>query len=164
MTHTGQEYINQVCVGIPPETTCFTTLITHKNTMEEPLHVNATHNEQNDRAILHINCKSDGRMERWRGDGEEASPQTKRTWLGKLGCMLKIHGNIECQWPHSSMETNIIIQLPPDTFNDPWAYRISDFPENYKLFAVGRQTQVENHPRKDYYLRGMSFLLHMKPH
>ena len=89
-------------------------------------------------------------------DKEEASTQAKNLWLGKLGCLLKLHGGIECQWSHSSMETNTNMQRPPDTFNDPWDYRISDFPENYKLFSVERQAQGENPPRKDHYLCGMS--------
>lgn len=44
---------------------------------------------------------------------------------------------------------------PPDILNDPWAYTISDFPENYKLFAVERQVQGNSPPRKDYYLCGV---------
>ena len=59
------------------------------------------------------------------------------------------------------METDTNILLPPDTFNDPWAYRLSDFPKNYKLFAAKRQAQGKDSDRKDYYLCGMSFLLHM---
>ena len=141
-----------------PEITCFTTLIKNTNTMEgPPLHINVTHNPQENRAILHIDCQSDGKVERWMKDREEAREEAKNVWLGKLGCLLKIHGRIKCQWPHSSVETNTNMPLPPDTFNDPWAYRVSDFPENYKLFAAERQAQGENPPRKDYYLCGMSF-------
>ena len=145
----------------PPEITCFTTPMKNKNTMEIlPLHINVMHNQDGNGAILHIDCQSDGKVERWMED-EEASTQAKNLWLGKLGCLLKLHGNIECQWLHSSMKTNTNTSLPPDTFNDPWAYRISDFPEHYKLFAVERQVQGGNHPRKDHYLCGKFFFPQM---
>lgn len=94
-------------------------------------------------------------------DRQEAGTQAKNLWLWKLGCLLKIHGNIECQWPYSSMEADTNMQYPPDTFNDPWDYKISDFPEGYKLFSMERQIQGENPPQKDYYLCGMSFLLNV---
>jgi len=92
-------------------------------------------------------------------DKGEGDAWAKQVWLGKLGCLLKLYRNIECQWPHSSMEPNTNMPLPPDKFNDPWAYMISDFPENYKLFAVERQAQGENPPRKDYYLCGTTLFL-----
>ena len=124
-----------------------------------PLLINVTHNQQGSGAILHINCPSDGRVEGWMVSREEANTQTKNLWFGKLGCLLKLHGGIECKWPYSSIETDTNMQHPPDIFNDPWDYKISDFPEGYKLFSVERQAQGENTPHKDYYLCGMSFLL-----
>lgn len=90
--------------------------------------------------------------------GEEAGVQARDSWLWKLGCLVRMHRDIGCQWHHSSMEANTNIPLPPDTFNNPWAHKISDFPANYKLFAVERQVQGDNLPRKDYYLYGMSLL------
>lgn len=80
-----------------------------------------------------MNCDSDARPTRWMRNHEEADNQAKNIWLGKLGCLLKLHGNIEYM------------------FNDPWAYRISDFPRNYKLFSVGRGGKSS---RKDHYLCG----------
>ena len=140
----------------PPETTHLTTLMKNKSTME-PLPINVSLNQEANGAIFHINCESDGKMERWIEGGEEASTQAKNLWLGKLGCLLKFHGDIECQWLYSSMETDTNVQLPPDIFHDPWAYKISDFPKNYKLF-VEQQAQGGNPSRKDYYLYGMPFL------
>jgi hypothetical protein len=40
-------------------------------------------------------------------------------------------------------------------FSDPWAYSISNFPNNYKLFAVDYQREGDTPPRRDYYLCGM---------
>jgi len=133
----------------------------NKSTMElPPLPINVTINQAGTKAILHINCQSDGKVARWIEDKGEGDAWAKQVWLGKLGCLLKLYGNIECQWPHLSMEPNINTTLILDKFNNPWAYTISDFPENYKLFAVERQVaQGENHPRKDYYLCGMVFFL-----
>jgi len=128
-----------------------------KNTMKyPPLPINVTLNQDGDGAILHINCQSDGKKERWPEDKEEGSTQAKDLWLGKLGCLLKWHGDIECQWPHLSVEADTDVPSYPDKFNDPWAYRISTFPINYKLFAVARPAQGEDPPRKDHYLLGKS--------
>jgi len=135
----------------------------NKNTMElPPLPISVTLNQKSTGAILHINCQSDGKATREREDREEGHLQAKQTWLGKLGCLLKIYGEIECQWLHSSMESDTNISLLPDTFNDPWAYSISDFPEHYKFFAVERRAKGNDPPRKDYYLCGtVSFPLYM---
>jgi len=88
-------------------------------------------------------------------DGEEDTAQAKEGWLWKLGCLLKLHGNIECQWPHPLGEANTNSLLPSDMFNDPWAYKISGFPDNYKLFAVERKAGQDGSIRRDYYLCGM---------
>ena len=56
------------------------------------------------------------------------------------------------------MEPNTNLLLPPDTFTNPWAYRIADFPRGYKLFFVERPAGENNTHRKDYYLYGMFFL------
>jgi hypothetical protein len=88
---------------------------------------------------------------------EESSKQAKQVWLGKLGCMLKLHANIEGQWVYTSMEPNINLSLHPDPFmfSNPWAYTIPEFPKNYKLFAVERATEGGDLPRKDHYLCGI---------
>lgn len=91
-------------------------------------------------------------------EGEEANTQAKQVWLWKLGCLLKIHGNIECQSLHCSMENNITIPLHIDKFNNPWHYKLSDFPKDYKLFAVARPPKGDIQ-RKDYYLCGMFYFL-----
>jgi len=126
------------------------------DTMIPPsLHFEATLNQEETGAILHINCQSDGKRAKWSKDKEEGSEQAKRVWLGKLGCLLKVHGNITCQCQfHSPVRTNTNLVLPPDIFNDPWSYRIADFPANYKLFVKERQTEGDNHPQKDHYLCG----------
>ena len=130
----------------------------NNNTMESsPLLIDVTLNQEGDGAILHINCQSDGKAERWLEDGEEGGIQAKNVWLGKLGCLLKLHGGIECQWPCWLMESDTNILSHPDKFNDPWAYRISTFPTNYKLFGVARPAKGENPPTKDHYLCGISF-------
>jgi len=67
---------------------------------------------------------------------DEASTQAEKVWLGKLGCLLKLHGNIDY------------------TFIDPWAYSLSGFPQGYKLFSVERKTQGNGLSRKDHYLYG----------
>ena len=93
---------------------------------------------------------------------DEASTQAEKVWLGKLGCLLKLHGKIECQWLHPSMEPTTNMSPHPDEFNDPWDYSISSFPQGYKLFSVERETQGNELSRKDHYLYGMFiFLLHM---
>lgn len=63
-----------------------------------PLPIDVTLNQEETKAILHINCKSDGKRARWYEDKEEGREWAKRSWLGKLGCLLKVHGNIKCQW------------------------------------------------------------------
>ena len=70
-----------------------------------PLHIEVTLNNEETGAILHINCQSDGKRARWSNlkDKEEGSEQAKRGWLGKLGCLLKVHGNITCEWFHSTV-------------------------------------------------------------
>jgi len=148
----------------PPEITCFTTPMNNKNTMElPPLPIDVTTNQEGNGAIFHIDCQSDGKAERWIEDEEEVSTQAENLWLGKLGCMLKVHGRIKCEWPCLSIETDTNVVPPPDKFNNPWAYRISTFPANYKLFAVARKADGDNFPRKDYYLYGMPslFFLHV---
>jgi len=110
--------------------------MTTKAKMEStPLPIEVTPSHDGTGAILHVNFPSDGTSERWM-EGEEASTQAKQAWLWKLGCLLKIHGNIEY------------------TFNNPWKYMLSDFPEGYKLFAVARPPQGDNPQRKDNYLSG----------
>ena len=121
-----------------------------------PLHIDVTPNQEETGAMLHINCPSDGRRARWSEVKEEGSEQAKRIWLGKLGCLLKVHGHITCQWFLSPVGTNTNLSLPLDVFNDPWSYRIANFPENYKLFVKERQAEGNNHPQKDHYLYGGS--------
>ena len=88
---------------------------------------------------------------------EEESREQKQVWLVKLGCLLKLHGNIkEGEWFDLLLEPNVGLILPPDMFGDPWAYRISDFPMNYKLFTVKRQPKGDSPPMRDGYLCGMS--------
>ena len=141
----------------PPETPYLTTPTTSKNNMEsQPFQINITLNQEGNGALLHANPKSDARASRWPMGYEEAESQAKQVWLGKLGCLLKLHGNIKCQWSSSPRGTNTNIQHCSDTFNDPWAYKISDFPENYKLFSAGRRGSPL---RMDHYLHGMFFLL-----
>ncbi|KAF9790947.1 hypothetical protein BJ322DRAFT_1216507 [Thelephora terrestris] len=101
-----------------------------------PLPMNITLNQEGNGAILHINCQSDGTKTRWVNNREEASTQAEKVWLGKLGCLLKLHGNIEY------------------IFIDAWAYRISSFPKGYKLFSVERKIQGSDLSRKDHYLYG----------
>ena len=120
-----------------------------------PLVIEVTPNHEGTGAILHVNSLSDGSSKRWM-EGEEASAQAKQGWLWKLGCLLKIHGNIECQCPHCSMENPTAKPLHADAFSNPWCYMLSDFPEGYKLFAVARPPQGDNQ-RKDYYLFGMFY-------
>ena len=128
----------------------------NRDTMESPpLPINATLNQAGDRATLHISCQSDGRVARWMEDKEEGGGWAKQVWLGKLGCLLKLHRDIECQWLHLSMEPNTNTSPLPDILPNPWAYSISDFPQHYKLFSVERKTQRGDPPRKDYYLCGM---------
>ena len=122
-----------------------------------PLPINITLNQERNRAILHINCQSDATATRWIGNKEEASTQAEKVWLGKLGCLLKLHGDIEGQWLYPLAETTINILPHPDLFNDPWAYSLSNFPQGYKLFSVERETQGDDHSRKDHYLFGMFF-------
>ena len=52
--------------------------------------------------------------------------------------------------------TNTNLSHPPDIFNNPWSYRIADFPENYKLFVKERKVDGNNYPQKDHYLHGGS--------
>ena len=91
-------------------------------------------------------------------DKEESSKRAKTLWLVKLGCMANIHLGFDCQLFHPSLEPNINILLPPAIFNDPWANRIADFPENYKLFAVKRKAGAASSSREDHYLCGVFFL------
>ena len=63
-------------------------------------------------------------------------------------------GTLHVSGFHSPVGTNTNLFLPSDTFNNPWSYRIADFPENYKLFVKERQTEGNNYPPKDYYLCG----------
>jgi hypothetical protein len=114
-------------------------------------------------ATLQINCPSDGSSQMWM-EGEEASRQAKQGWLCKLGCLLKIHGNIKCQCSQCSTKNTATLPPHTDTFNNPWHYRLSDFPNGYKLFAVARPATDDNHQRKDYYLCGMFYcFLHVLP-
>jgi hypothetical protein len=143
-------------VGNPPETTCLTTLIIHKNTMEiPPLHMNITLNQEGNGAIFHINCQSDGERTKWKEDKEEAGENALGDWLNTLGCLLKIHGTTDCQWPYSSVEPDTNLLLAPDMFSDPWVYSISNFPKNYKLFTLERKRVGDSPPKKDHYLYGM---------
>lgn len=98
-----------------------------------PFPINITLNKEGDGAILHANPKSDARASRWAVDYEESTSQAKQGWLWKLGCLLKLHGNIEY------------------IFYDPWAYSLADFPKNYKLFSAGRR---DGPLRMDHYLYG----------
>ena len=116
------------------------------------LSIATTLTQEGNGAILHISCRSDGKVERWRGRGEEASSGQKQEWLVKLGALLKLHGKINCQF-------NANLSLSSDIFSHPWAYRIADFPNGYKLFAVERKAKGDKLLRKDCYLRGMFFLL-----
>ena len=63
-------------------------------------------------------------------------------------------GTSNVSGPHSPIGLNTNSPPLPDIFGDPWAYRIADFPKNYKLFVIRRQKEGENHPREDYYLCG----------
>jgi hypothetical protein len=112
-------------------------------------------NQQRSGANLHLNCQSDGSVERWPGDKEEGDMETQKLWLGKLGCMLKAHQRIKCQWPHSCNGTNTNMSFLAE-FNNPWKYALSNFPGGYKLFAVERRVREGSLPRKDYYLCGES--------
>lgn len=146
-------------MGKTPQTTCFTTLMTSKTKIESPpLKIEVTPSLDKTGAIFHINCQSDGSSQRWTG-GEEASTQAKQSWLWKLGCLLKIHGNIQCQNPQCSMGNTTALPLHSDQFNNPWDYKLSDFPAGYKLFAVARPSTNDNPQRKDYYLHGICFFL-----
>jgi len=98
--------------------------------------ITVTHNQERSGAILHINCQSDGSMTKWPQGKEEEHRDAQKSWLVKLGCMLKVYQGIKYK------------------FNDPWKYALSNFPEGYKLFAVERREQGGNQPRKDYYLCG----------
>jgi len=81
----------------PLEATFLTTTTRSKNTMElPPLPIPVTLNQTGTGAILHINCQSDGQVARWMVDKEESDGWAKQVWLGKLGCLLKLHGNIKC--------------------------------------------------------------------
>ena len=126
-----------------------------------PFNVSLSH--KGTRAIIHINninCQSDGEAARWIEDKEESSEQAKQFWLVRLGCLLKIHKDIECQLSYSSTEPNTKILLPPATLDNPWMHKIADFPQNYKLFAVKRrQTGRGSSPREDHYLCGVFFFL-----
>lgn len=126
--------------------------------------ITVTLNQERSGAILHINCQSDGNVEMSPTNQEEGNTDAQKLWLGKLGCMLKIHQGIECQWPHSLKEANTNMSFL-DEFNDPWMYALSNFPEGYKFYGEERQAQGENPPRKDYYLCGMSLPpLYLQPH
>jgi hypothetical protein len=153
-------YIQGGGVGTPRNYFSLTTL---QEQMEQspPLLINAIPNHNGTGAILHINFPSDGKEGRWMEDEEESDAQAKQQWLRKLGCLLKIHGNIECQclWPHLPVNTTTTRPLHPDTFNNPWKYTISDFPEGYQLFSVERETRREGGPRRDHYLCGVYFYL-----
>lgn len=95
--HSKWTYIPEGVGKNPQETTCLTTPMTSKTKMEsQPLTVDVTLSQNGKGAIFHVNCPSDGNHEGWM-EGEEASTQAKQIWLWKLGCMLKIHGNIKCQ-------------------------------------------------------------------
>ena len=124
-----------------------------------PLPIHVTLNNSRTGAILHINLQSDGKEERWMEDEQESDPQAKQHWLRKLGCLLKVHGDIECQWPHPPVNTTTTRPLHPDTFNNPWKYTISDFPEGYQLFSVEREIRRKGGPRKDHYLCGVFFFI-----
>ena len=123
-----------------------------------------TLNQKGTGATLHINSQSDGRVGRWMEDAEESGEEQQRTWLVKLGVLLKQHGNIKCQWPYYQQEEpDTYLSPPSNTFNNPWAYRIANFPRGYKLFFVERPTQGDDLPRRDYYLCGIiSFSLSSK--
>ena len=132
------------------------------DTMEPQLNIDITLDQEQERAIFHINCQSDGKMERWMEGREEASWEIRLGWFVKLGCLLKLYGNVNCQWPYPPEEHSSSLSLPSDIFGNPWAYRIAAFPRDYNLFAVERQAKGDDPPRKDYYLCGMflhSFLL-----
>lgn len=155
--HSKWTYIPEGVGKNPQETTCLTTPMTSKTKMEsQPLTVDVTLSQNGKGAIFHVNCPSDGNHEGWM-EGEEASTQAKQIWLWKLGCMLKIHGNIKCQCLHCSMEITTTIPLHTDSFNNPWCFTLSDFPKGYKLFAVARPSIDVNPQRKDYYLCGMFY-------
>ena len=124
-----------------------------------PLPVNITLNQEGNQAILHINCQSDGNKGKWMKNKEESSEQAKRVWLGKLGCQLVIHQEVECQWFYSSVELNTEMLLSTDILNNPWDYKIADFPKNYKLFVVERKAEGKKPPRTDHYLCGMFFFV-----
>ncbi|KAF9788031.1 hypothetical protein BJ322DRAFT_600464 [Thelephora terrestris] len=135
--HVAKRYIYFTCEKESPRNTLTPTLIKPKSNMElPPLPINITHNQEGNGAILHINCQSDATTTRWMDNREEASIGAQKVWLGKLGCLLKLHGSIEY------------------AFNDPWAYSISNFPQGYKLFSVERETQGDDLSRKDHYLCG----------
>jgi hypothetical protein len=87
-------------VGNPPETTCLTTPIINKDTMETPpLHTSVTLNQEGTGAIFHINCQSDGKRGMWMMDKEEADEEATKLWLVKLGCQLRAHWSTDCQCP-----------------------------------------------------------------
>jgi hypothetical protein len=161
--HVAKRYIYFTCGKEPPRNTLTPALIKPKSNMElPPLPINITHNQEGNGAILHINCQSDATATRWMDNREEASIGAQKVWLGKLGCLLKLHGSIECQWLQPTAAT--IMNMPPnsDAFNDPWAYSISNFPQGYKLFSVERETQGDDLSRKDHYLCGMFIFLYMQ--
>ena len=134
------------------------TLVLKMDTMEpQSLNINTTLNEEGNGAILHTNCQSDGKMERWERF-REASNGQKQEWLVKLGALLKLHGKINCQWQDHQVEPNTNVSRSSDVFSHPWAYRIVDFPSGYKLFVVERKAKGDDPPRKDCYLCGMFFL------
>ena len=138
----------------PPETPCPSTPM--MSASKPPPYIEVSLNQEETEAILYINCQSDGKSTRWSKVKEEGSEQAKRVWLGKLGCLLKVHGNITCKWFYSPVGTSTDLLLSPDIFNNPWSYRIADFPENYKLFVKERQTEGNSYPQKDHYLCGGS--------
>lgn len=132
--------------------------MTSKTKIELPpltIEVSPSHNRAG--AIFHVNCPSDGSSQRW-VEREEASTQAKQGWLWKLGCLLKVHGNIECQNLQHLMGNTTHLPFHSDKFNNPWDYTLSDFPTGYKLFAVARSSTNDNPQRKDYYLCGMCYL------
>ena len=170
----GMSHVDQGCVGgtlntggvweNSPESSFTATLMLTADKMEpQHLNIDTTLNQERNGAVLHINCQSDGKPRRWMEVGEEASWEQKMSWLVKLGCLLKLHGRVNCQWPHLSMEHDTSLSLPSDIFGHPWAYRIADFPRDYKLFVVERQAKGNDPPTKDCYLCGMFFLLSFLP-
>ena len=155
---TGSIYTGGVRGKIPHNFFSPALMLTMDTVEPQSLNISTAFNEEGNGAILHINCQSDGKMERWKGYKEEASSGQKQEWLVKLGALLKLHGRINCQWePNSNVPQSL------DIFSHPWSYRIADFPGNYKLFVRGRNAKEDILPRKDCYLCGMLFIYFFLP-